>query len=90
MSDPTGVFTFSNEGRARLVKRVKFTSLLIFFVRNCSLTTLMFPAKFEVLGLSIGAKVTKRKEDREAEIGISSQVSNHYLNHHSITLHISF
>ena len=49
----------------------------------------MFPAKFEVLDLSIGAKVTKRKEDREAEIGISSQVFNHYLNHHSITLHIN-
>ena len=39
------------------------------------MTTLMFPAKFEVLDLSIGAKVTKRKDDRSAEVGISSEVS---------------
>lgn len=61
MSETTGVFTFSNEGRAR----------------NCSITTLMFPAKFEVLGLSIGAKVSKRKDEREGEVGISSQCSHH-------------
>ena len=49
----------------------KFQRLLF---RNCSITTLMFPAKFEVLDLSIGPKVTKRKGDRKTEVGITSQV----------------
>jgi len=60
MSDLTGVFTFASTTWAR----------------NCSLTTLMFPAKFEVLDLSIGAKVSKRKDDRHTEVGISSKCSH--------------
>ena len=34
----------------------------------------MFPAKFEVLDLSIGPKVAKRKGDTKTEVGITSQV----------------
>ena len=49
----------------------KFQRLLF---RNCSITTLMFPAKFEVLDLSIGPKVAKRKGDTKTEVGITSQV----------------
>ena len=34
----------------------------------------MFPAKFEVLDLSLGPKVAKRKGDIKTEVGITSQV----------------
>ena len=51
----------------------KFQRLLF---RNCSVTTLMFPAKFEVLDLSIGPKVAKRKGDIQTEVGITSQVGH--------------
>ena len=36
----------------------------------------MFPAKFEVLGLSIGPRVAKRKGDRKTEVGVTSQVGH--------------
>merc|ERR1719153_253207 len=41
------------------------------------MTTLMFPAKFEVLDLSIGPKVSKRKIQKDSEVGISLKCSHH-------------
>ena len=35
----------------------------------------MFPAKFEVLGLSIGSKMSKRNSPDSPKFGISSEVN---------------
>jgi len=58
MSEMIGMFTLQNNGRAR----------------NCSLTTLLFPANFELMSLTVGAEELRYRRDLGAN-GISSKCS---------------
>ena len=55
MSDMSGLFTLSNHGQAR----------------NCSLTTLLFPANFDLVSVAVGGAGVGRHR-RAEEVGLRS------------------